>query len=43
MHYNKSFLISYNKFIISDKNMKSKLYQLENLNLFVNGNLLKTY
>ena len=43
MHYNKPFLITYNKFIISDKNMKSKLDQIENLNLFVIGNLLKTY
>ena len=43
MHYNKSFLISYNKFIISEKNIKSKLYQIENLSLFVKGDLLKTY
>ena len=43
MHYNKAFLITYNKFIISEKNMKSKLDQIENLNLFVIGNLLKTY
>ncbi len=43
MHYNKSFLISYNKFTISDKNIKSKLYEIEKLGLFAMGKLLKTY
>ena len=43
MHYYKSNSILYNSFIITKKNLKSKLCQLENLNLSDNGNLLKTY